>query len=86
MPKAQDRSIRDEIYAAAAEEPPRVDWLRQMSEADRQEILAIKSEWKEGKFAGTGRGVARAIHRVCKSRGIAVISAEGIRNWLNKDL
>jgi hypothetical protein len=86
MTKAKDRSIRDEIYAAAAEAPPKVDWLRKMSEADKQEILAIKSEWKQGKFVGTGRGVARAIHRACKSRGIAVISVEGIRTWLNKDL
>ena len=76
-------SLRDAIASSTETTTPRcLDWTDRLPADVREELHGIRRDWLAGKLQASGRGLAAAIVANCKQRGIAVIKASGVREWL----
>jgi hypothetical protein len=48
----------------------------------RDELIAIKREWRAGTIQASGRSLAAAIVANCQQRGITICGVPGVREWL----
>jgi hypothetical protein len=76
--------LRSAIVAAAAPQAPRTAgrWIDRLPDDVREELLAIRREWRAGTIQASGRGLAAAIVANCKERGITICGFCGVREWL----
>ena len=76
--------LRSAIVAAAAPQASRTvgRWIDRLPDDVREELLAIRREWRAGTIQASGRGLAAAIVANCKERGITICGFCGVREWL----
>ena len=76
--------LRSAIVAAAAPQAPRLPlrWIDRLPNDVRDELIAIKREWRAGTIQASGRSLAAAIVANCQQRGITICGVPGVREWL----
>jgi hypothetical protein len=76
--------LRSAIVTTAVSQTRRLPsrWIDRLPDDVREELLAIRREWKAGTIQASGRGLAAAIVANCKERGITICGFCGVREWL----
>lgn len=65
--------------------PKPKNWFDRLSQDDQQELVAIRSEWRDGLIACSGKQLARLIVERFRERGVSTCGHDGVRAWLSKD-
>ena len=76
-------SLRDAIVAAL--EPPRhgpASWIDRLPEDAREEVIALKRDWRAGAVPASARSLARTIVAHFTAAGLPVCKLDGVRAWL----
>jgi len=59
-------------------------FVAKLSAEDREEILALRSQYQSGSFEQSGYALARALIAVAKTRGWHIPGERQIFQWLNE--
>jgi len=59
-------------------------WYERLAPRYREELDAIKAEWKAGDLGTRKKTLARAIAENMRSRGISDVGMQGVLSWLDK--
>jgi hypothetical protein len=59
-------------------------WYERLAPQHREELDAIKAEWKAGDLGTRKKTLARAIAENMRSRGISDVGMQGVLSWLDK--
>jgi hypothetical protein len=76
--------LRSAIVTTAVSQTRRLPsrWIDRLPDDVREELLAIRREWRAGTIHASARGLAAAIVANCKERGITICGFCGVREWL----
>ena len=78
--------LLDLVKAAVAARPKRPqNWFDRLSAESQEELLAIKSEWKQGLIESSAKELAADLIAMCGQLGIKTCGPDGMRAWLSKD-
>jgi hypothetical protein len=59
-------------------------WYERLSPEHREELDAIKAEWKSGELGKRKKTLARALADNMRTRGISDVGMQGVIAWLEK--
>ena len=59
-------------------------WYERLAPQYREELDAIKAEWKAGDLGTRKKTLARAIAENMRTRGISDVGMQGVLSWLEK--
>lgn len=78
-------SLRDDVRKAVvdARHGP-ATWYERLAPEHREELDAIKAEWKSGELGSRKKTLARALAANMRSRGISDVGMQGVIAWLEK--
>ena len=78
-------SLRDDVRRAVsdARHGP-ATWYERLAPEHREELDAIKAEWKSGDLGSRKKTLARALAENMRSRGISNVGMQGVIAWLEK--
>ena len=76
-------SLRDAIVAAISPaHPGPASWLERLPEDAREEVIALKRDWRAGAVPASARSLARTIVAHFTAAGLPVCKLDGVRVWL----
>jgi len=59
-------------------------WYERLAPEHREELDAIKAEWKAGELGTRKKTLARALAENMHARGISDVGLQGVLTWLEK--
>jgi hypothetical protein len=59
-------------------------WYERLAHEHREELDAIKAEWKSGELGKRKKTLARALADNMRTRGISDVGMQGVIAWLEK--
>jgi hypothetical protein len=59
-------------------------WYERLAREHREELDAIKAEWRAGELGSRKKTVARALAENMRVRGISDVGMQGVIAWLDK--
>jgi len=75
--------LRDAIVAAIAPaRPGPASWLERLPADAREEVIALKRDWRAGAIPASARSLARTIVAHFTAAGLPVCKLDGVRVWL----
>jgi hypothetical protein len=83
--KSPSVSLLDDVRKAVsdARNGP-ATWYERLAPEHREELDAIKAEWKSGELGSRKKTVARALAENMRVRGISDVGMQGVLSWLEK--
>jgi hypothetical protein len=59
-------------------------WYERLAPEHREELDAIKAEWKAGELGSRRKTLARALAENMRTRGISDVGLQGVLAWLER--
>ena len=85
--KTKDRSggLLDDVRKAIsdARHGP-ATWYERLTQEQRDELDAIKAEWRAGELGTRKKTLARSLSENMRARGISDVGLQGVITWLDR--